>query len=211
MLVYGIEKGRRPGFCRLLRWPPHEPAPKNKNPPPKIKLAIKRNLCNRSCMTYENYRHWVRSRILSRSVRRENGCIEYCGDKPLAHEYGLISITIDGKRRSVPAHRALWMAVNDRFDLPRNIQIRHKCDNPRCVNEKHLIDGTAKANMRDKVERGRCATSYRNHTRQRVHGDDKIRAIRAAVGTTTSVAAQFGVSPGYVSKLKNGKAKALVA
>ena len=30
----------------------------------------------------------------------------------------------------VPAHRAMWMAVNRRFDLPGKTAIRHKCYNP---------------------------------------------------------------------------------
>lgn len=156
----------------------------------------------------DNYKICVSSRILSRSIKRDNGCIEYQGN--WKHVYGLISVTIGGKRHSLPAHRAIWMALHDRFDLPRHIQIRHKCDNPRCVNDEHLIEGTSKQNMQDCIERGRRAKKNKLHTRHRIHDDDKIRAIRAAKGKQKWIAQEFGVSVGYVSKIKRGAAKTLV-
>jgi hypothetical protein len=157
---------------------------------------------------YSNYKTFVLDRILSRSIKRHNGCVEYQGN--WKHAYGLISITINGKRKSVPAHRALWMAAHDRFDLPKAVQIRHKCDNPRCVNEQHLLEGTAKQNMQDCIERGRKAKSYKLHTRYRIHADDKILAIRNAIGNTKDIAIQYGISISYVSKLRNMKAKTLI-
>lgn len=156
---------------------------------------------------YDNYRHYVMTRILEKSIHRDTGCIEYSNVK---HKYGLVSITFDGKRKSVPAHRALYMAVNDCLDLSSSVHIRHKCDNPRCVNIEHLIAGTPKQNMGDCIERGRRATKYRPHIRQRDHDNDKILAIRAATGKHKWIAEEFGCSVGYVSKIKSGKAKALI-
>lgn len=163
-------------------------------------------------MIYENYRTYVSSRILSHSVKVDNGCIVYGGDKYLVHEYGLVSITIEGKRKSVPAHRAMWMAINDRFYIPRNIVIRHTCDNPRCVNIEHLVHGTQKDNCDDKFARGRQRTveTYVLHTRKRLFTNDTILAIKSAKGKLKLIAEEFGTTPGYVSKLKNGKAKTLV-
>lgn len=156
---------------------------------------------------YDNYKVWVANRILARSIKRENGCIEYQGNN--GHAYGLISITIDGKRKSVPAHRALWMAVNDRFDLPREIQIRHKCDNTRCVNAEHLIDGIAKQNMQDCIERGRKAKTHKYAKRVRIHSDEVVQAIRNEPDRIKywHIAEKYGVSIGYVSKIKNGMLK----
>jgi hypothetical protein len=159
-------------------------------------------------MTYENYQHWVKDRILKRAILRENGCIEYA-DGNLKHKYGLISITVDGKRKSVPAHRALYMAVHNCFDLPSNIYIRHKCDNPPCVNIKHLEKGTPTYNMQDCIERGRKAKKYKSHTRTKIHSEEKVEAIRSAIGKTAWIAQEFGVSNSYVSKIKTGKLKAL--
>lgn len=157
------------------------------------------------------YADYTLARVRENSVPGSNGCIEFMGN--IKHKYGLVSITIDGRHQSVPAHRAVYMATNGLWDLPRSIHIRHKCDNPRCVNIQHLEPGTAKDNMRDAIEGGRRRPGlmkYKLHTRQRIHDDDTIRAIRAATGKQKWIAEEYGVSIGYVSKIRNGKAKTLV-
>lgn len=163
-------------------------------------------------MWTEQYQYDVKGRILIHSVKRDNGCIEYRGDSNLKHKYGLVSITVDGKRKSVPAHRAMWMALNNRFDLPRSVVIRHKCDNPRCVNGEHLLDGTQKNNMQDMIDRGRQRKkeTYKLHTRHRKFDDETILQIKSATGKLKWIAQEFGITTGYVSKLRNGKAKTLV-
>lgn len=162
-------------------------------------------------MTYSNYRIYVKNRIDKNSIPGENGCIEYAGGK-LKHKYGLISITLDMVRKSVPAHRAMYMAVNNCLDLPSNIHIRHTCDNPCCVNIDHLVRGTPADNMQDCIERRRRTKKYRYHKRVRIFNDDIIKAIRNEPDNIKQfyIAEKYGVSPGYVSKIRNGKAKTLV-
>lgn len=139
-------------------------------------------------------------------IERESGCIEYAGGG-LKHKYGLVSITINSIRKSVPAHRALYMAVNNCFDLPSNIHIRHKCDNPCCVNINHLVAGTPKDNSQDCISRGRRAKTCVYAHRHRIHDKATIDAIRNAVGKHKWIAEKYGVSIGYVSKIKTGKLK----
>ena len=39
--------------------------------------------------------------------------------------------------------------------IEKRLQIRHKCDNPQCINIKHLVVGTGEDNHREKILRGR--------------------------------------------------------
>lgn len=160
-------------------------------------------------MTYDNYRHWIMQRIKAVAIPADNGCIEY-REGLLQHKYGLVSITIDGKRKSVPAHRAMYMASNDCLDLPSDIYIRHKCDNPPCVNLEHLEKGTPTENNQDCVQRKRRAKKYKPHTRIKKLTDEQIKSIREEKGKIWHIAEKYSITSGYVSKIRNGKAKALV-
>jgi len=40
-------------------------------------------------------------------------------------------------------------------EIPDGMLIRHKCDNPKCINPEHLEIGTSKDNAQDKIKRNR--------------------------------------------------------
>ncbi len=52
------------------------------------------------------------------------------------------------------AHRWAYRAGNG--DIPPGALVRHKCDNPPCINPDHLELGTKLDNARDSVMRGTC-------------------------------------------------------
>ena len=66
---------------------------------------------------------------------------------------------------------------------PKDKVICHTCDNPRCVNPKHLFVGTQKDNMMDCASKGRNALTKAKLTEQ------DVRDIRTEynLGTTTYV------------------------
>ena len=51
------------------------------------------------------------------------------------------------------AHRISWQIHNG--VIPDGMDILHRCDNPPCVNPKHLFVGTHQDNMRDAKIKGR--------------------------------------------------------
>src|SRR5262245_29914462 len=51
------------------------------------------------------------------------------------------------------AHRIAWTLTNG--DIPADMWVLHKCDNPPCCNPDHLFIGTAKDNNRDASLKGR--------------------------------------------------------
>lgn len=58
-------------------------------------------------------------------------------------------------------NRKLWIASRFAYAyfialFPEHLDVRHKCDNPPCVNPDHLILGTRLENMLDMKERGRA-------------------------------------------------------
>lgn len=66
---------------------------------------------------------------------------------------GYSKIRVNGKKRF--AHRAAYALANPEWDLDSSDQVNHACDNPACVNPRHLHLGDNASNMREKVARGR--------------------------------------------------------
>lgn len=83
--------------------------------------------------------------------------------------------------------------------IPDGLVIRHKCDNPVCVNPAHLETGSQKENMQDAVSRVRAAAPPRKIS------DRDVAEIIADTGTVRDIARRYGISPGLVSRIKNGK------
>jgi hypothetical protein len=68
----------------------------------------------------------------------------------------------DGK--TVGAHRVSYELANGA--LQSGMFVLHSCDNPACVNPRHLSAGTHRDNMRDMVSRGRALSGDRNPMRK---------------------------------------------
>lgn len=102
------------------------------------------------------------------------------------------------------AHRISWVMANG--DLPSEILVLHRCDEPRCVNPEHLFLGTAKDNTADMVRKGRHA--WKRGTRwQKLNATDGTRIcdLRAAGCTQQEISDWFGVSRPLISMILAGK------
>lgn len=86
--------------------------------------------------------------------------------------------------RSVRSHRFAYVQV---YGEPAGPLIMHTCDTPGCCNPKHLVAGTVRQNMQDKVVKGRHVCGTKGRPELVAHGsehgnakltEDQVRSLR---------------------------------
>lgn len=113
--------------------------------------------------------------------------------------YGLIK-TMAGMSR---AHRVSYELNVGPISSGR--MVRHTCDVPGCVNPSHLVLGTARDNVLDRVSRGRSADRRgENHPLAKLCAWE-IAAIRKSSFSGKDLAEVFEVSQASVSFIRNNK------
>jgi len=94
-----------------------------------------------------------------------NGCWLYTGFRKW-DGYGWLNRKVNGKPRSMTAHRYSWILAHG--EPANGLHILHRCDNPPCCNPDHLFLGTHQDNMNDRVAKGRShGTLYPDRVRPR--------------------------------------------
>ncbi len=79
-------------------------------------------------------------------------------------------------------------------DCPDGMVVRHTCDNPKCVNPKHLLVGTQLENANDARMRGRNNAGERNGMAKLTWGIvNEIRSMAAEGAPATKIAVRLGV------------------
>jgi hypothetical protein len=127
-------------------------------------------------------RFWARVEIGT----GEDGCWYWRGATTAAR-YGIVSVN----RQLVRAHRLSYLIHNGSLSADR--YCLHRCDEPSCVNPRHLFVGTARDNARDMVAKGRGAHRKLN--------PDVVRAMRfdhASGVSLRELAMRHNVSPSTV-------------
>lgn len=140
------------------------------------------------------------------------GCIDHRREKSLAPN-GYALVARPGTRsRCVGLHRLVYAAaLGVSLQEIDGVVVRHTCDNPRCINPKHLIGGTLADNNRDRAERGRSAKAVPS---RQVFDAEQVAAIRAryvpgkpgrpSPNGVTALAREYGVDVKVIYRVVRG-------
>lgn len=141
-----------------------------------------------------------RKRLKNNCVISENGCWEWKKCKKLG--YG--NTALNGK--NISAHRASWIVFVG--DIPKGLQVNHKCHNRACINPEHLYLGTQKENMMDMYEAGRNNHPKGVENKNSKLNDKKVMEIRGMLrigDTIASISKKFNVSESCIRSIKQRK------
>lgn len=139
----------------------------------------------------------VQTRLAKKS-QWVGGCLELTAGRD-KDGYGLLSIG----RRNFRAHRLAYEAA--RGPIPDGMLVRHKCDNPPCINPDHLEVGYEVDNSRDKVERGRSLRGSANPGARL--NEEQVREIRSQLADgvpSVALARNYEVGQTTISRIKLG-------
>jgi len=130
----------------------------------------------------------------------DSACWNWLGTKPTG--YG--GMKINGVVRR--AHRVSWELHFGQ--IPDDLCVLHRCDNPACVNPDHLYLGTVDDNNRDCRLKGRhgCGRTSKpgeSNPRARLNKRNikKIFALRKRKLSQQAIADQFGISQAQISRI----------
>ena len=131
---------------------------------------------------------------LESNVRRdEDGCWRWQGYKD-SSGYGRIYA---GGGKQTGAHRVAWSLANN-MPIPDGLFVMHSCDNPSCVNPKHLSVGTHNDNMRDMTTKGRA---YRSYGRGSKLSAEQILEIRRSTLSEKLLGLSYGVNRATIGRI----------
>lgn len=113
-----------------------------------------------------------------------------------------------GTKYSSTKHRKVYYEATG--ELPE--VVRHKCDNPRCINPEHLEGGTHTDNMHDMHKRGRAGDNrnFGADNGRTVLTQDAVQSIRAQYikGSKecglSALARKFGVGTSQIHRVVKG-------
>jgi hypothetical protein len=116
--------------------------------------------------------------------------------------YGVLMINHSPYTRE-KAHRFSWLIHNG--VIPKDMYVLHACDNPPCVNPKHLFLGSNLINMQDKVRKERQSRLFGDKNGRCLMTKEKVIEMRKLYSTGKysyrKLIKMFGISQTQVARI----------
>lgn len=103
----------------------------------------------------------------------------------------------DGSR--LGAH--VWSFILEYGEVPDGCEVCHSCDNPPCVNPRHLWAGTHGDNIRDCVAKTRDNKAHGESHGLAILTEDDVRQIRTMERPYAELGRLYGTTPENISSI----------
>lgn len=127
-----------------------------------------------------------------------NHCWEWTASRTVRSGYGRWYF----RGKLVAAHRVSWTLYKG--EIPKNINVCHKCDNPPCVNPNHLFLGTQKENIYD-MHRKKRGEKLRKMT----HASDETHQVSKLTNNEVKFIRSCGLKTSEIAKILKFKVQLL--
>jgi len=140
-------------------------------------------------------------------IKSSDLCWEW---KAYKNKAGYGRFAVGNKKTPQLSHRLAWIYHYNIEEIPNNLCVLHKCDNPACCNPNHLFLGTQKENIKDMIDKNRFSPG---HLPGEKNGNSKlkpeqviqIRNLFLTGETQRKIAKIFGISPYVAWAIKKRK------
>lgn len=107
------------------------------------------------------------------------------------------------KGETMLAHRRSYRMFNG--PLSQGLVIMHHCDNPSCVNPKHLSQATQDANMKDCKDKGRFASQAGSKNKAAKLNEQQVIEIYNSPSSIDDLAAKYNVATTTINAILRGQ------